>query len=158
MTDKAPELEVRLLLLRYGRRKVLETLALLGDQSVEELERELLTAAQKTKPKRTQPATLDIAAAEGQKRPEVAEQLQKLAALFEARTFLPQLRDVQRFLDRIGTPIRKPKSRAAVMPALFRALAKMKPDDLKQLIDGVAAQDDSDFSLLARTIMRNPRS
>ncbi len=158
MIDRAPELEIRLLVLRYGRRKVLETLAELGDQCIEELERELSAAERKPKRKRIEHSSSDIVAVESQKRPEISEQLQRLAAMFDARTFLPQLRDAQRFLDRIGIAVRNPKSRAAIMPALFRALAKMDPDELKKLVAGVTTEGDSDFSLLARTIMRNSRS
>lgn len=157
MTDKAPELEIRLLLLRYGRRKILEALAHLEDQSVDEIERELSAAERKPKRKRTAASSLDIVAAETQKRPEVSEQLQTLASLFEARVFLPQLRDVQRFLERAGTSVRKPKSRAAVMSVLFRTLAKMEPHELNALIAGLHTQGDSDFSLLARTIMGTSR-
>src|ERR1700757_3703107 len=100
MTDKAPELEIRLLLLRHGRRKILETLAQLGNQTVEDIERELSFTENRPKKKRVQPGAFEIVTTESQKRPEVAEQLKHLAALFEARTFLPQLRDVQRFLER----------------------------------------------------------
>lgn len=114
-------------------------------------------AEQKPKPKRSPASVSDVVSSESQKRPEIAESLQRLASSFEARTFLPQLRDVQRFLERIGSPVRKPKSRAAVMPALIRALARMEPHELKTLASE-GAEGESDFSLLARAIMGPSRS
>jgi len=157
MTDKILELEIRLLLVKHGRRKVIETLAHLKSQTIEEIERELSDAEQKPKPKRSPATASDLVNSEIQKRPEISEALRRLASSFEARTFLPQLRDVQRFLERIGTPVRKPKSRAAVMPTLIRALARMEPHELDRLVDE-GAEGESDFTLLARAIMGPSRS
>lgn len=157
MTDKAPELEIRLLLLRYGRRRVVEALARLGDQRVEDVEREISSSECKTKRKRSQPSSLDIVASEGKKRPEIAHYLNQLANSYEARTFLPQLRDVVRFLEQGGVTVGRPKSRTAAAPTLFRALGKMEPAELRRLTTSSPSEADGDFALLARAIMRNPR-
>lgn len=156
MTDKFLELNLRLLVLRYGRRSVLEALAHLEERTVEDLERELLAAEKKPKGKRPLPSVAEVVAAESQKRPEISEPLGTLAVAFEGRAFLPQLRDVQRFLERIGSSSPKLKSRAAAMPVLIRALAKLGPDELHQLSIADKSAGDSDFALLARAIMGPP--
>jgi hypothetical protein len=153
MTDKLLEIDVRLLLLRHGRKGVLEALARLEGRTIEDLDRELLAAEQKPKKKRQQPDIEDVVAAECQKRP---EPLRSLAAAFERRVFLPQLRDVQRFLERLGVSSPKLKSRAAAMPILIRVLSKMGPDELNRLAVTDKPTSDSDFSLLARAIMGAP--
>jgi hypothetical protein len=150
------DLDVRLLLLRHGRAKVLQALAVLGEQTVEELELQMQALGQKTKAKkRAQPVLMDLVAEQAGLRPEISEPLRALAVAFENRTFLPQLRDVQRFLDRIGAPHGKFKSRAAAAPSVVRALAKLGPDDLAHLTADKPGPD-SDYSLLARAIMGTP--
>lgn len=147
------DIDVRLLLVRYGRNKVLQALARLSEQTVEDLERQLQSIQHKsTKPKRVPPSVKELAEAATQEHPEIAEPLRALAVGFENRTFLPQLRDVQRFLDRAGVSHGKLKSRAAAAPTVIRTLAKLPPDSLAQLlVDKTSA--DSDYALLARAIM-----
>jgi hypothetical protein len=151
------DIDVRLLLVRYGRNKVLQAFARLGEQTVEDLERQLQSIQQKsTKPKRVPPSVKELAEAAAQEHPEIAEPLRALAVKFENRTFLPQLRDVQRFLDRTGVSHGKLKSRAAAAPTVIRTLAKLPPDSFAQLlVDKTSA--DSDYALLARAIM-GPKS
>jgi hypothetical protein len=157
MSDQLLQLEVRILLLKYGRQKVLCTLAQLGDQSLEELEQHLLAIEQKRPIGRPKPTAVEIAAVESRGREEIAEPLRALAVAFQNKAFLPQLRDVQRFLDRIAPP-GKLKSRDSAAPSLFRALAKLPEGELVRL----AAPDDSggqsEFSILARAIMGTPKS
>jgi hypothetical protein len=147
------DIDVRLLLVRYGRNKVLQALAHLSEQTVEDLERQLQAIQQKsTKPKRLLPSVKELAEQAAQEHSEIAEPLRTLAVRFENRTFLPQLRDVQRFLDRAGVAHGKLKSRAAAAPTVIRTLAKLPPDSLAQLlVDKTSA--DSDYALLARAIM-----
>jgi hypothetical protein len=147
------DIDVRFLLMRYGRDKVLQALARLGEQTVEDLERQLQSIKHKSaKPKRVPPSAKELAEAAARERPEINEPLRALAVGFENRTFLPQLRGVQRFLDRTGVSHGKFKSRAAATPTVIRTLAKLPPDSLAQLlVDKTSA--DSDYALLARAIM-----
>src|SRR5438132_4425932 len=122
------ELDVRLLVLRYGRRKVLEILAGIGDQTPGQLEQQLRALEQKPKTGRTKkskPSLIEVAASECRDRPEISEPLRTLAVNFENRTFLPNLRNVQGFLDRIGASSRRLKSRTVAGPVLIRALSKL---------------------------------
>lgn len=146
------DIDVRLLLVRYGRARVLQALARLGEQTIEDLERHLQTIQQKPKPKRAVPSIADLVGAAAQERPEIAEPLRALAVGFENRMFLPQLRDVQRFLDRAGVSHGKLKSRIAATPIVIRTLAKLPPETLAELLLDKASPD-SDYALLARAIM-----
>ena len=150
------DIDVQLLILRYGRPKVLQALARLGKQTVEDLEHQLRAAAQKPKAKRPNPPATDLLASVCQERPEITEFLRELAVRFDNRTVLPHLRDVQRFLDRIDPPPRKLKSRAAAAPLLMRALAKLTPEELSRLFFTDESADESDYSLLVRAIMKSP--
>lgn len=146
------EIDVRLLLLRYGRARVLHALAHLNEQTVEDLERQLQTIQHQSKRKRAVPNIRDLARAAAQERPEIAEHLCAFAVGFENRTFLPQLRDVKQFLDRAGVSHGKLKSRAAAAPIVIRTLTRLAPDDLAQLLLE-SSSPDSDYALLARAIM-----
>jgi hypothetical protein len=156
VTNDLLDIDAQLLVLRYGRIKVLQALARIGDQSVEELQLQLRTISERPKPKRAEPSTMDLVAAQTQENPAIAAPLRTLAVRFENRTFLPQLRDVQRFLDRAGIAHSKLKSRTTAAPLLIGALAKLPPDDLVRLAASERSGGDSDYSLLARAIMGTP--
>ena len=95
---------------------------------------------------------MDLVGAAPQEHPEIAEPLRALAVAFENRTFLPQLRDVHRFLDRIGVWHGELKSRAAATRIVIRTLAKLPPSHLAQLLLDKTSTD-IDYALLASTIM-----
>ena len=156
MSDELLEIEMRLLILRYGRPKVLRTFARLSELSVEELEQRLRAVEQRPKAKRPKLSAMDVFTSEFQDHHEIARTLRALAVDFDNHTFLPHLRDVQRFLDRIGSPAGKLKSRAAAAPFLMRALARLTSDDLGRLLVAGKSTADSDYSLLARAIMNSP--
>ena len=164
MNDDILALELRLLILRYSRRRIIDALARLEDQTPEEVENELNIALEretrrKLKPK--QRPTTDLIAHACQDRPEIAEAVTTLANRFENRTFLPQLRDVVRFLDRSGISHGKLKSRRASTPKVVAALAKLNAEELRHLAAPPAPGIENDFALLAREIMaggRPPRS
>jgi hypothetical protein len=156
VSDELLEIDLRLLLLRYGRQKVLQALAHLTDESAEQLHQRLVVVEEKrAKPKsrKPPPAIIDVVKTAAADRPELLDPLRTLAVEFENRTFLPQLRDVERFLDRIGAAHGKLKSRSAAAPVLIRALAKLSRDDLAKLASHDKGQGESDYSLLARAIM-----
>lgn len=159
MSDQLLDLELRLLVARHGRRRIISALAKLGDQTLEDVERELNLAlerkAQRSKPKDR--PTSELIAEACRDRPAVQELVTTLVNRFENRTFLPQLRDVVRFLDRTGTTHGKLKSRRASTAKLIAALSTRSPDELRQLESSPSAEGDSDFAILAREIMAGGR-
>jgi hypothetical protein len=159
VTNQLLEIDVRLLVLRYGRQRILKVLARLGDQTLEDLDRQLRTVEQRSNVHRTikqRQSLSDVVVVASRERPEIAEPLRAIAVNFENRTFLPHLRDVQRFFDRIGAPQQAAKSRAEIGPALIRALSKLKREELVMLAARDGAPRESDYSLLSRAIMGGP--
>jgi hypothetical protein len=156
VNDQLLEIDVRLLLLRYGRQKVLQALARFGNQSLEELEQQLLRAEQRRTVKRPRPSIIEMVATECRERPDIIQPMKALVSRFQNRTFLPQLRDVQRFLDRAHTSQGKVKSRTTAAPTLIRTLATLPRTDLLRLAAEHHSPEDSDYDLLARAIMGKP--
>ena len=155
--DQILQLELRLLMLRYSRRKILEGLAALGEQTLEAIEAELTAVHEATTRKkskaRPKPQLSEVITQECQGRPEIAKVVQLLATRFENRTFLPQLKDVQRFLDRFGAASRgRLKSRSTAVGKIIHVLAQMHLDELTRLAEPAPAND-SDYAVLARQIM-----
>ncbi len=157
MSEQFIQLEVRLLLLKYGRKKLLHALASLSDQLPADIEKQIQAMERKTRVRPQKPTAVELADAESKQREEIAEPLRNLAIAYQNKTFLPQLRDVQRFLDRLAPP-GKLKSRDAAAPALFRALAKLPKNELILLATSDNSHEESDFSILARAIMGTPKS
>lgn len=151
--DDLLKLDVQLLLLRHGRRKVLDMLATLGEQTAEQLELELRTAqGRRAKRVRKTPSSVDVLPEISSPVPEVAEALRVLATRYENRMFLPQIRDVQRFLDRLGVPHKAVRSRRDAARRVMIALSKLTLDELTQLTK-LPESNSSDFADLAREIM-----
>ncbi len=130
-------------------------LAALGEQTQEQLENDL-TAAEDRKPikKRKVFSLSEAVANAARERPEAGELLQLLTTRYENRIFLPHLKDVQRFLDRSGTPHKKLKSRIEAGRHVVTALCRLSVEDLRQLAArSVSSKGDSDYVLLAREIV-----
>jgi len=152
MSDQLVQLEVRILLLKHSRQKVLRALGQLGDQTPDQIEQQIQAMEQKRRSRRTKPTVVELAAKEAKGREEIEEPLRTLAVAFENKTFMPQLRDIQRFLDQ-AAPTGKLRSRKAAAPALFRALANLPKEELDQLATTDDAPGESDYQLLAQAIM-----
>lgn len=154
MRDPLIGLELRLLLLRHGRGAVLEALANVGDQTVEDLEREIAeVASKKAKRKPRQTSTASLIAKVFHDRPELIPVVERLVMHYENKTVLPQLRDVQRLLTRLGATQGRLRSRSTALPRLVRALAEMDADEIERLSQPEDGSSDSDYALLAREIM-----
>jgi hypothetical protein len=154
MDNNLLNLELRVLLLRYGRSRVIEALAQLGEQSLDEVQAEITAAEQKPRGKKRaaiQSAT-EIAAELAREKPEISDALQALAAGYDNRTFLPQLRDVQRFLQRTGTSASHVRSRRDAARPLVIALSRLGADELNRIVPSSSSRD-NDYALLAREII-----
>ena len=155
MKDELLDIDVRLLVLRYGRQKVLAALSRVTEQTPAELEQQLLSFGRpRSADRRSAPTKplVEVAEAESRGHSEILEPLRLLAQAFENRSFLPNLRDVERFLDRVGARPQKFKSRAMAGPVIIRTLSKLPKDELSSLASRDASGE-SDYSLLSRAIM-----
>jgi hypothetical protein len=152
------DLRLRLLILEYGRQKVVRGLATLGDVTLEDLESRLAAISQKgkapSKDRKPQPSVVELAEVACREHPEVLASVRALAVGFQNRTFLPHLRDVQRFIDGIDPGQPKLRSREAAGPIVLRALCTLTGDELARLAVQNHASGDTDFSVLAQAIMR----
>lgn len=154
MSGDLLKLDVGLLLLRYGKQRVFKALAELEDQSVEQLEQKIQEMRERPRPvKRSGPVIDDVLSAECARRPEIADALKSVAAKFQSRALLPNLRDVQRLLNRIGHPGKSLKSRTAAGPILIRALAQLPKEEVLKLIQTTTSPHESDFAVLSQAIL-----
>jgi hypothetical protein len=159
MNDKFIDIDLRLLTLRHGRQEVLAALARLVEQTPEQIEQQLRALREKSAVSRKREAKqslVEIAALESRDRTEIAEPLRALAVAFENRSFLPNLRDVERFFHRAGESSHKLKSRVLAGPMVIRALSKLPKEELADLALRGASGNESDYALLSRAIMGVP--
>jgi chromosome partitioning protein len=154
MDNRFLELELRLLVARYGRPQVLQGLAKLTGSTVEAIESQMKeieqrTSARTSKRKSTEAILEEITA----KNPASRSSLQKLLALYESRTFLPHLRSVKSFLERRGHSTTY-KSRHEALPDVMRLLATLGDSELRTILESALRTDtSSDYSLLANEII-----
>jgi hypothetical protein len=147
-------LKLRLLLLQHGRREVLQALAALGEQTVEDVEAEINKLEQrKTSRTRRVISAVDALASASSGIPETQELLRGLAIRFDNRSFLPQLRDVQLFLERSNSSKGKVKSRRDAAQQVVSVLSKLTADELSKLLRLPEGNKNSDYADLARQIM-----
>jgi hypothetical protein len=153
------EFEVALLLLKYGRKSILQALAGREQISEVEIQSELqaLTLAQRNSKakKKSSPKPFDINSIV-RTEDEKGRLLRELNAKFENRTFLPELKDVKRFFDRHGKENKNIKSRAASHGALFRYISTFDVTELKKIIATPAAKSEfSSLGLISDEILKN---
>ncbi len=154
MSKELLQLEVRFLIARYGRRAVLNALSHLGSVTVGELESEMARLENRKRKKRV-PKNIDELVADAvAMRPNTASAIRALAARYDDKTFLPQLRDVRKFLMRHGYHGSGAKSRRAALPKVIDMLVALSAEQLAELLqDADVADETSDYSLLTREIM-----
>ena len=158
MNENFLPIELRLLVLKYGPRRVLETFAQIKEVSVEEIERQVQQFSEHSTPRASKahkPTDVEnLVAALKLSDPAKARSILTLARQFEAGTFLPTLREVAGFLSRQGAERRHPKSRRQSLPIVLKALVNLPAVDLDELIkDVLSAPSDGGYELLANQIM-----
>jgi len=125
-------IDVRLMLARYGRALVLKAIAEALRISEGDLEAELTSAIEKPVPTaRKAPFAVSELKIDD---PDILSALLALEGRYKNRTFLPELRDVNRFLERNGRPGQRMKSRVAAQKRVFETLLKFRPADLAALV------------------------
>jgi DNA-binding transcriptional regulator YbjK len=153
MNDKLLDIELRFLIHRYGKQRILSRLANIAEQTLETLEQQINELEKQKKQKTRNVSIVELARSEGMNHPESAELLRSLAIQYQNRNFLPQLRDVQRFLDQAGVTERKVRSREAAAPLLIKCLTTLSSEELQALIARPSPGDANDYLLLARAIL-----
>lgn len=150
------ELELRLLIARHGKTRVAEALSAIEDVDVAVLDEWIKDYRSKTKGKRTerrpsrniekmiQATNLDDL--------EARRLVERLAFAYQNREFLPELREVKRFLEWRGVAGAKLRSRADAFPKVVRVLADCKLDEL-QTLNEEKGRHESDLGVLTEQIL-----
>lgn len=148
-------LEARLLVARYGRRRVLETLAAIGNIDLAVIQREI--EAYEVKGKNKKPTRRRNSVGELLKKANLNEDtrplVEKIAYAYENKEFLPELKKVKRFLESQGIKTDKLRSRADALPKVIDVLAHQSNDSLEKLATESETNDRGDLGLIADQIL-----
>jgi len=153
------EHEVILLLAKLGEGPVLAALARKLGMSAEQLYRKL-TEFKQTKPRASTRKPPPIARSFEDvmaQNPNKAENLKVLFGRLQNKTFLPELKDVRRFLDRHSQKIGRIKSRSDAAPKLARLLGSLDPSELAGLCHDSGQGEYSSLGIISDEIMGRNR-
>jgi hypothetical protein len=159
MSNDLLNLDLRLLLARYGRRRVLDGLAQVSNARPEELDAELARLESRPRlPKRRSIKTADEIAAELQLNDPLLDQtVRELARRFDSGSFIPTLRDVNAFLREHKVGDGKLRSRREAAAAVVNLLSSLEIKALKDLISDLDRNTGkSEYYHLAHQIMGRP--
>ncbi|MDQ1639779.1 MAG: hypothetical protein QOF62_3118 [Pyrinomonadaceae bacterium] len=160
-TDEILELELSLLFVKYGERKVLRSLAKvngLGDTELKtklkrtrQLERKPSTKKRKQLSSKIVDETIDEIISEA---PQKSHLLKLLYSRFQNKSFLPELRDIKRLFNRHSLESKHLKSRNASVPRIFRLLATLDEKELEELSQEQDKRTYSSLGIISAEIMR----
>jgi hypothetical protein len=148
--------EVALLLAKYGKNAVLNELATKMQLTHAELESLLMEIPIKKGLARSKKASAAVDSIDEiiRQHPAKAHFLRTLQARFQNRTFLPELRDVRRFLERHSTDLGSTKSRTESFPLLFKLLAELDLTELDELCEAEPQSTYSSLGIISDEILR----
>jgi hypothetical protein len=159
MNDAFLELEVRMLLARYGRHPLLRTLATVENSTIEEIENQLtqIRTARRSKKNKIEKTIADYINESLPVEGPTKEHVRRLVSLYENRSFLPELRSVRTFLRRHGIEKRL-KSRNDGLRDVVKLLATLPEHTLQTLVDdSLHLGTSNDYTILANELMGSPR-
>jgi hypothetical protein len=147
--------QIRLLIAQFGRRSVLETFAAASGVSPDQIIQEIEKLQAKKRGKESKPPkSLEELIANAAPRPEAYGKIIQLGHLYEAKHFLPNLRDAETFFRRYEASPKKYKSRKDALPVVLKVLSSMPQQELEILVDDLMrSPDQSDYAILAKQLM-----
>jgi hypothetical protein len=160
--QQALRLQLILLVAANGKRQVLAALAdalRLGpeelDAAIKELEARKASDSTRTQKDTTRPKDpLDAIVAA---HPDKADELKKLNARFTNKAFLPEMRDVRRFMDDHALPFKNVKSRADALPRVLKVLGQLDVRELRRLCEQPDSREYSALGVISDEIMGRER-
>ena len=155
MKENLLQLELRLLIHKYGYDSVLQVLADTKGNSLKEIELLLSNLEKKTVRNKVPPkkkSELEIAE-EVIKSSEHYSMLKKLAINYQNKTFLPQLKDVKRLLEQHGVKSKSIKSRLLATRKVFDLIKELDEKELHELMLDEKENGETAFSALASEII-----
>ena len=150
-------LELRLLVARHGKAKITKALATIDDDDADLIvvdddlkgyERERT----KKGARRGRRKSIQEMVREAAPRPAARGLIEKLARAYDERDFLPELRDVRRFLESRRGSVATLRSRADALPTVLRVLVEHDLDELTSLDKGRVAGG-SDLGVITDQIL-----
>lgn len=149
-------LELRLLIARHGKARINEALSSMEDVDLATLDADVKAYKGRTRKNRARPRprkSIDEMIQEtNPKNPDAEHLVRKLALAYEDRRFLPELREVKRFLESRRTSAAKFRSRADALPAVIKALAQTESDELAMLDERKGTRG-GDLGIIANQIL-----
>lgn len=151
--------EVSLLLAKYGKNAVLAALASKLNIDEVELERKLneIPSPRHATQSREKISPLTLADSLVSKHPDKAAQLKALAARFDNRDFLPELRDVQRFFEDHSQDVGRLRSRQQAFRKLLSLLVELDLQELNSILEGATRSSYSALGVISDEVMRTDR-
>jgi hypothetical protein len=156
MTTDFLKTQLRLLVAQFGRRAVLDALASASDATPEQIQDEIakLGVTRRAKSTKREKSLDELLAALPPTGGHARELIAQLGRMFEAKRFLPNLRDALEFLRRRGGPDRKFKSRKEVLGSVLKSLSEMPESELESLVaHSINTGGKSDYAVLANQLM-----
>lgn len=150
-------LHLSLLLAQHGETSVLEALASLLGSAPADLKARLddvrkIGHARPNKREKSSKAVTSIEALLAE-HPEKADVLRKIQARFVARIYLPELKDVRRFLDRHAQPSTSLKKRDEGFARVARELVKLPLDELSSILTEQGSSSYSSLGVISDQIL-----
>jgi len=149
------QLELRLLIARHGRSRVLEELALLDGRSIEDVEHDLQKIENRSKEKRKKKdkTVAELVDAAAKDAPARRDTLELLATQYEQKVFLSQLRRAKKLLIDHGVNVKSVTTRKLALPHVLRVLATIPDHELRHLLEAETDNDKGDLAILAGAIL-----
>ena len=149
-------LELRLLIARHGKARINEALSSMEDVGLATLDADVKAYEGRTRKSRARPRprkSIDEMIQEtNPESPDAEHLVRKLALAYEDRRFLPELREVKRFLESRRTSAAKFRSRADALPAVIQVLAQTGFDELTTLDERKGTRG-GDLGIIANQIL-----
>ena len=84
--------------------------------------------------------------------------LADMAEQFESKCFLPTFGDIRNFCEMYRIDVPASKSRASVIPRLFKFVSEMEPEEVRKMLDDGMFSGPSRLGPIADAIRRNGRT
>ncbi len=132
------DLELRLLIARYGKKKITKALSEIGGTDLPAIKAGIEgyeDGAKRSKAqRRTEKSIEEMVREANPVNPDITHLLEKLVRAYKNKEFLPALQTVRQFLEDRDIPIsKKIRSRRDALPIVIQALASCSIDELREL-------------------------
>ena len=153
------DLELRLLIVRHGRAQVSEALSAIDEVDLDAIDSGIKVYEDNTwknkpqrRPSRPRKSIEEMMRDVKPDSVDAERLIRKLVIAYENKEFLPQFRDVRRFLGSRRIQVEKFRSRAAALPVVLSVLAELQTVRLREL-DANRLVGESDLGIISDQIL-----